>query len=54
MLLILGLLDVNEHWGSCWGRCMVRNIREKYDLAFQKFYYAYKEVGVGEVLLEAV
>lgn len=28
MLLILGLLDVNEYWGSCWGRCMVGNIRE--------------------------
>lgn len=28
MLLILGLLDVSESWGSCWGRWMARNIWE--------------------------
>lgn len=27
-LLILGWLDVNEYWGSCWGRCMMKNIRQ--------------------------
>lgn len=27
-LLIFGWLDVNEYWGSCWGRCMMKNIRQ--------------------------
>jgi hypothetical protein len=52
MLLILGLLDVNEYWGSCWGRCVSEEHPAKYNLAFQKLSLQ-GDMG-GAVLLEVV
>lgn len=53
MLLILGLLDVNEYWGSSWGRCMVGDSWENVTEPSKKISFQ-GGMGVGEVLLEGV